>query len=815
MAYALAVAASGLTLYWRTHFAAWAGDRPIFAVYFIPILLSAYWGGWGPGCLATAITALGVNFWVLPPSNSFKIERSVDLVQWFILICGGILASILCEALHRARKTAESSRQYYAITLRSIGDAVITTDAAGRVTFLNPVGEAMTGWNTGDAAGKPLPEVFHIINEGTRNPVENPVEKVLKTGLVVGLANHTVLIARDGREAVIDDSAAPILQNDGAIAGVVLVFRDNTAKKRAEDQLRRQEQFLRQTGHIAMVGGWEYDPTTQRIELTDEARNLLDLPSDNGLARELDLGFFAATSRLKMEAALQAAALQGTTFDLELQVITARGVLKWVRTMGQPVQEEGQLTRISGAIQDITDKVKTEQTLRESETRLATIFRASPVGIVITRYVDGRIMDANTAFAAIYGLQREEVIGQTSLDLGLWQQPEDREAMLTEIKAQGRIIDREMRFRNPRTGAPGVLLLSIETIQFAGEKCMLGLARDFTDRKKAEAHLAKLAAIIESSDDAIIGKTLTGIITSWNRGAERIFGYPATEVIGRSLTLLIPPERIDEEPEILAKIAMGEVIEHFETVRVRKDGRLIQVSVTISPLRDEHGRIVGASKIARDITERKRLEEQLRQSQKMEAVGRLSGGIAHDFNNLLTVIRGNASLLVEFDQEPEEQRDCVSQIIQAAERASDLTRQLLLFSRKQPLHFIELELNQCVTEYHRLLMRIVGEDIALSLELAPKLPLIRADGGMVEQVILNLAVNARDAMPNGGKLALQTRLEMASNPEEPLQRAMPCVCLSVTDTGQGIPPEILPRIFEPFFTTKDTGKGTGLGLATV
>jgi signal transduction histidine kinase len=218
-----------------------------------------------------------------------------------------------------------------------------------------------------------------------------------------------------------------------------------------------------------------------------------------------------------------------------------------------------------------------------------------------------------------------------------------------------------------------------------------------------------------------------------------------------------------------------------------------------------------------NITERKHLEEQLRHSQKMEGIGQLASGVAHDFNNLLTVIQGNASLLLLGDS-GEHVAESAQQIVQAVERAAALTQQLLLFSRKQRMQQVELDLNAVVENMTKMLHRILGEDIALTTELASRLPLVRADAGMIEQVLLNLAVNSRDAMPAGGHLRISTSAETVNEKqaqENPDATPGPCVCLRVSDNGPGIPPEILPHIFEPFFTTKEAGKGTGLGLATV
>ncbi len=465
---------------------------------------------------------------------------------------------------------------------------------------------------------------------------------------------------------------------------------------------------------------------------------------------------------------------------------------------------------------------------------------------------------------------------------------------------------------------------------------LTGLVQDVTDRRNAEEKLAQLASIVESSSDAIIGKTLTGTITSWNAGAARLYGYSASEVVGRPINILVPPELQDEVPAIIERMRRGEVVEHYETVRVRKGGQRIEVSVTVSPMRDANGKIVGASAIARDITERKKLEErfskafnaspvpmtistledgrfidanesylritgyrrdemigqtseelkfwssetdrarlrsvidqegsirdmeikfltksgeprtgllsaeiidvgnrkcvlavtkditeqkllenQLRQAQKMEAIGQLSGGIAHDFNNLLGVILGyGEDLELRLGGDPALQKKA-TQIRKAGERAAALTRQLLAFSRQQVLNLRSINLNEVVTDIEKMLRRLIGEDIDLSAKLDLDLGRVKVDQSQLEQVIVNLAVNARDAMPDGGKLSIETanvELDDTYARRHPPLRAGPHILLAVTDTGTGMDAATQAHIFEPFFTTKELGKGTGLGLATV
>ena len=342
-----------------------------------------------------------------------------------------------------------------------------------------------------------------------------------------------------------------------------------------------------------------------------------------------------------------------------------------------------------------------------------------------------------------------------------------------------------------------------------------GISTDITALRATDHALAELGAIVASTEEAIIGKTLDGTITSWNGAAERVYGYTAAEMIGRNISLLIPDDRADELPSILQRIGRAEFVQPYETVRVRKDGEQIGVAFTVSPIKDETGAVVGASTIARDITERTRLEAQVRQSQKMEAIGSLAGGVAHDFNNILLVIRGHSARLLK-DLGDERLRESVEQIDRAAARAAEFTHQLLAFSRQQVLRPAVTDLNELVDETLRLVGRMLDENIEVDVQLDPDLNSILIDNGQLAQAILNLVVNARDAMPDGGTLAVRTaNAELDETYATAHEGVAPgdYVLLQVTDSGTGIDALDQARVFEPFFTTKD--QGTGLGLAGV
>jgi PAS domain S-box-containing protein len=335
-----------------------------------------------------------------------------------------------------------------------------------------------------------------------------------------------------------------------------------------------------------------------------------------------------------------------------------------------------------------------------------------------------------------------------------------------------------------------------------------------------DPHLAAswLAAVLASANDAIIGAQLDGTVTSWNPSAEKLYGWTAAEMIGQPITRIIPPERQGEHAEIMERAGRGEVLPALETVRRRKDGTEATVLLQLSPVHGPKGRIVGVATITHDVTQTRQLEEQFRQAQKMEAIGRLAGGVAHDFNNLLTIINGYSQILLATLPEHDKAVEMVREINRAGDRAAALTRQLLAYSRKQILQPCDLDLNDLVRNLHRMLGRLIGEDVELVLAPAARPYRVKADPTQLEQVLMNLAVNARDAMPQGGKLIIETRqvvLDGGCTEEYAEIRPGAYVQLSVTDTGIGMDQRTQARIFEPFFTTKDQGQGTGLGLATV
>ncbi len=359
----------------------------------------------------------------------------------------------------------------------------------------------------------------------------------------------------------------------------------------------------------------------------------------------------------------------------------------WVRSKANPICEKIKLIAVepqprqrihsvrAGVVNGLEEGVQPLSALA----RLASIVESSEDAI-IGKDLSGTIVSWNRGAIAVYGYAPQEAIGQSINMLVPLDRADEEQAVLAKIRTGERLQHFET-IRVRKNGTPIHVSLTISPVWEDGT--IVGashIARDISDRKHLEGANARLAAIVESSDDAIVSKDLNGIIQTWNTGAEQVYGHSHAEAVGRNIAFLLPHDRAREEQEILARLRLGERVQHFETTRLRKDGSLIHVSLTLSPIRDVSGQVVGVSHVARDITERKNLEVQMRQTQRLESLGVLAGGIAHDFNNLLTGIIGNASLVTEMLPSQDPARSFLDNLLLAAQRAADLTAQLLAYS---------------------------------------------------------------------------------------------------------------------------------------
>jgi hypothetical protein len=453
---------------------------------------------------------------------------------------------------------------------------------------------------------------------------------------------------------------------------------------------------------------------------------------------------------------------------------------------------------------------------------------------------DGTIIQINSQAQELFGYVRDELIGQkVEILVPESYRSEHHDHRVSFAKApKTRPMESGLElYGRRRNGSQFPVEISLSPVSTEHGTFVLSAIRDISDRKSMEAQLnraneelyrrtaeqlgeyrSRLALIIDSSDDAIITASLDGAITSWNKGAERIYGYTPNEVIGKHVSLFVPHDRPDEIPETLSKIASGESAGHYESVRITKDGRHLDVSISVSPMRDAKGNLVGTSSIARDITAQKRAENLLHQSKKMEAIGRMAGGLAHDFNNILAIINACAEFLRDGMDPAAKSSHYIENIRKTVKRGSALTKQLLAFSSTPAIQPHVLDLNERLWEIGKLLRPLLGDDVEVLIVSKSPSAVVEADPGQLDQIVINLAVNARDAMPRGGKFILETAAVSFDKDFEEQHQPMAAgkyVLLAVSDTGSGMDETTVSRIFEPFFTTKEKDKGTGLGLSNV
>jgi PAS domain S-box-containing protein len=465
-------------------------------------------------------------------------------------------------------------------------------------------------------------------------------------------------------------------------------------------------------------------------------------------------------------------------------------------------------------LRDVTNGKQTRELLCAREAHLRLVVEQMPA-ILWTTDTQLRITSTLGAGLAALDLQPEEVIGMSMLEC-----LEQRDAEATPIAAhqkavRGQSLSYEMEWKG-RTFQVRVDPLRRPSRRIVGT---VGILVDVTDRKRAEEAQGRLVAILEATPDFVAIAGADNRLTYVNRAARDLLGArDGEDLSGRSLGDLYPDDLRETALAEAIRVASAQGVWSGETVFQGHDGQRVPVSQVMIAHGPAGGPVQFLSAVARDVSERLRLEEQFRQAQKMEAIGTLAGGVAHDFNNMLCAIMGYGEFVLQGLPADSPLREFSQEILKAAERAAGLTRQLLAFGRKQMLVPRTLHLNTLVTDTEKMLRRLIGEDIELRTRLDPALHPVRADAGQVAQVLMNLAVNARDAMPTGGRLTMTTRnvaRRGAALRGRPEIRPGAYVLLEVSDTGCGMGPEVQARLFEPFFTTKEVGKGTGLGLATV
>jgi PAS domain S-box-containing protein len=506
----------------------------------------------------------------------------------------------------------------------------------------------------------------------------------------------------------------------------------------------------------------------------------------------------------------------------EYRIAYRDGSVHWLRAKGRMLfDRKGRPQRMLGFMTDITDSRHAVDELRASEERFRTLVdRATDAFFLLDAQL--RVVDVNRQVCESLGWTREELIGMhpRQFDAALDEASIER---LRQRTGTGRTITFETRHRR-KDGSEFPVEIRTGTFKKGAELFYIALARDISERKQAEERKAKLAAIVESSDDAIMAKDLNGIITTWNTGAERIFGYAAQEVIGQSVTILSPPDRVDEVRGILERIRRGERIHHFETVRRRKDGTLLDISLTVSPIIDEGGNIVGASKVGRDISERKRAEAALREKDdalevvrtelarvaRLTTLGELTTSIAHEVGQPLGAMVASAGACARWlAADPPaiaEARATVDNIVADGKRAREVIARIRALTKRDQPRKDWLDINHKIMEALALTeLELRSHDIVVRTELDGTLPRVTGDRVQLQQVLLNLIVNAVEAMSavhdRSRELTIVSRQDDSK-----------AVLVEVRDSGNGLDARRAEQVFEAFYTTKAEGIGIGLSI---
>jgi PAS domain S-box-containing protein len=596
---------------------------------------------------------------------------------------------------------------------------------------------------------------------------------------------------------------------------------DTTENKRVEKELRRSEESLLEAQKISRTGSWRHDVASGAVTVSPEIYRIHDIKSDDDASStEFFFARFHPEDRQRVVDLFERAETEKTEFQVHYRIVLADGTIKHLHTIGHPIlNESGDLVEFVGTAMDVTAAKQTEETLRESEAYLEEAQRLSHTGSWAWAPATGEIRYCSEECYRLMGFDPQG--GPPRFETFFNRiHPDDQPRIAktlerarrerAEFEMEDRIIYPGGEIRDVHVVGHPVLSPSGDLVEF------VGTLMDVTERKRAEQATRLLAAVVESSHDAIVSKSLDGKITSWNTGAEQLFGYAAEEAVGQNITLIIPPDRRDEERAIVERLTRGERVDLFETVRMRKDGSLLDVVLTISPMKDAAGRIVGASSLARDITERKRAEEVLRQAQadlaymsRVTTMGELTASLAHEIRQPISAAVTNAKTCVRWlaRDQPDVAEACeaASRLVKDVTRAADIIDRISLPFKKGALQRELVDVNELIGEMI-VLVRSEANRHAISIvtKLAGGLPKVMADRVQLQQVFMNLMLNGIDAMKGtagAGELTIKSEADDGQ------------LLISVSDTGVGLPPERAEQIFKAFFTTKDNGTGMGLPIS--
>lgn len=775
-------------------------------------------------------------------SEALAVLNQVSTLILLLLIGLGIISVTVIYAFWQGNEKAHYRKLFFAenerrriearyeTTLMSIGDGVIATDEKGQVELMNPVAEQLTGWQNEEAKGQHLDEIFQIFKEGTHKKIESPVAKVIRKGQIVGLANHTLLVSRDGTERPVADSGAPILDENGRFSGVVLVFRDQTAERRAQKALLHSQSMLKRTESIAHIGSWEWDFKNDQVKWSDEMFRIFKLNPAEGappFADHTKLFFPEDFKHLKQ--AVEVAITDGKPYHFAIKIKRPDDSVRYCVVRGYPeVDQRGKTISLYGSFQDITEIKKTEMELRRNENLLQRIFDVLPVGLWLADK-DGTLLRGNPKGCEIWGLDStvplENYKNFKAKSLPSGEIVTRKDSLPLHAITKGETIVHEMREIETFDGKNRTILnYTTPVLDDAGDfEVAIIVNLDISDLHQTQMQLVesemKFRSYIENAPNGVFVSDENGNYLEVNHAATQMTQYSQAELLKMNFSQLVSPE------------VQERVRDHFQTLKIQghASGEFPFVTKsgekrwwTVDAVKLDGNRFLG---FTNDITSRKqaeaernRLQEQLAQARKMDAIGRLAGGVAHDFNNMLQAIMGNSDMALDETEPGSRLHEHLREIKKAASRSGDLTQQLLAFARKQTIAPKIINLNNTVAGILKMLRRLIGEDIDLAWIPGHNLWSVNIDASQVDQMLANLVVNARDAISGVGKVTIETAnrsFDEAYCAEHVDFLPGDYVMLAVSDDGCGMDKQTVAEVFEPFFTTKKTGEGTGLGMATV
>jgi PAS domain S-box-containing protein len=699
-----------------------------------------------------------------------------------------------------------------------MNDAVVLLDARGNVVAINAAAVRVYGWTAAELKG----ELVGKLIDPSRHDFAARIHEVLKGGGQV-LPFDGLHLDKTGRRFAVRTSLVPVL-HEGALSLVCMVVHPLSEPEidpRLHDRLAHQlaSQMLAMGTFETVLDGPKpvsrWSPELYQIYGLEPGEPI-DVHKIEALVHPDDVESLR-TGRQRM---LEGAA--GSRFEGVYRIYRANDrALRWLHVVFQASRsQDGRPLAVSGVMRDVTDQHLGLLNVAASEERLRRILASTSDGVLL-RDLEGRITYANTRLEELFRFGPGELLGK-NLAQTVTSTAESVE-LNAELKrrAQGDVHSSEREMQR-RDGSRFWARVRAEPLKDGEGRAVGGMitVTDISTERRAVQSESLLAAIVESSRDAIYSRTLDGTILTWNRAAEELTGWSREEMIGQSVSAIaVDPAEL---PQGIARANLGG--EYPETLLRRRDGSTLKVAARAFPIKAPGGEVLGTGAAMRDLSAElaarehlRQVEDQLRASQRLEAIGSLAGGIAHDFNNILTVILSNTTMAIDDLPKGSDTRADLLDVKKAAERATQLVRQLLAFGRRQVLRPVPLELKQQLEQLAPLLLRLLGETIKVSITCPTGLPNVMADPAQMEQVLLNLSVNARDAMPNGGHLTIgvsEAWLDDAFVAAHVGAGVGRFIKLTVSDDGTGMTPEVQARIFEPFFSTKGE-QGTGLGLSTV